>query len=131
MTNAAPTMISIPVAPGELIDKITILQIKAQRLSDRQKLANVRRELALLRAEQEKHIRPDEKLSELGRQLLAVNEAIWDLENAIRRCEVEQEFGENFVAVARRIYQRNDRRAELKREINQHLGSELLEEKSY
>jgi hypothetical protein len=131
MTNAASTMISIPVAPGELIDKITILQIKVQRLRDRRKLANVRKELALLQAQQEKHIRPDEKLSELGGQLLAVNEAIWDLEDAIRRCEANQEFGENFVAVARRIYQRNDRRAELKREINLHLGSELLEEKSY
>lgn len=123
--------IVIPVPPGELIDKITILEIKAQRLDHAEKLKNVQRELSLLRAEQDKHISMDAELSRLQQQLRAVNEKIWDLENDIRDCEAREDFGEKFIGVARQIYATNDHRARLKREINTYLGSELLEEKSY
>jgi Family of unknown function (DUF6165) len=123
--------IVIPVPPGELVDKITILEIKAQRLTDTTKLRNVRRELNLLCSVRERELPRDSRLTDLQQQLMEVNAAIWDLENAIRRCEANSNFGEEFVAIARRVYERNDRRAQLKREINLYLGSDLMEEKSY
>lgn len=124
-------MVSIPVAPGELIDKITILEIKSERMTDPAKLLNVRHELTILRSEQKQRIAADSKLTELELKLKDVNGRIWDLEDVIRECERRKDFGELFVDTARKIYRTNDERAAIKKDINLHLGSLIVEEKSY
>jgi hypothetical protein len=123
--------IVVPIPPGELIDKITILKLKVERFSDPTKVANVRRELDLLNTERQRCIPADKTLAELEEELYTVNGEIWELEDAIRDREARSDFGEEFVATARQIYKTNDHRARLKRQINLLLGSELLEEKSY
>lgn len=124
-------VIMIPVAPGELIDKITILKIKSERMSDAEKLVNVRRELEMLRAEQRRHIAADPQIADMQARLEEVNGRIWDLEDVIRDCERNKDFGEVFLETARKIYRTNDERAAIKKEINLHLGSQIVEEKSY
>jgi len=126
-----PRPISIDVGAGELIDKITILEIKIRAISDEGKVANVRRELELLIAARERAIPPSSDLDRLTNELRAVNEELWRIENDIRRCECRQEFGTHFVELARSVYQRNDRRAGIKRQINDLLGSAITEEKEY
>lgn len=117
-----------PVSWGELVDKITILEIKAARIADPAKLANIRHELqALTQVRDAKGIAPPALVSELRR----VNEQLWDIEDLIRECEERGDFGPAFVALARSVYKTNDRRAALKRQINDAMGSELVEEKSY
>ena len=123
-------MIEVPVSWGELVDKITILQIKSERMSDETKLKNVRRELDLLTQRLGANA-GNAEASRLTRALYDVNAALWDIEDNIRDCESAGDFGEKFVKLARLVYITNDRRAELKREINIALGSALVEEKSY
>jgi len=129
--RAAPWMVSTPCSLGELIDKITILRIKADRLGEEEKLVNVRRELALLErlAGEGGPIGPSIDL--LTEQLAAVNARLWDIEDAIRTCERKGDFGPRFVALARSVYGENDVRAALKRAINTLANSVLIEEKSY
>jgi hypothetical protein len=124
-------LILIPLAPGELIDKITILKIKSERMSDPEKLANVSRELELLRQEQSRHIADDPQITEMQTRLEEVNGRIWDLEDVIRDCDRNKDFGELFLDTARKIYRTNDERAAIKKQINLHLGSQIVEEKSY
>jgi hypothetical protein len=121
----------IEVAPGELVDKITILQIKSERIADPDKLRNIRVELTALRTVQEESLRPCPELAELTAQLKAVNERLWQIEEDIRLCERGHDFGPRFVALARSVYHENDRRSALKRAINELLRSRLIEEKSY
>jgi len=123
--------VAVEVAPGELIDKITILEIKAERLSEPARLRNVRTELAALRAARERAVQPSPPLEALTAELRAVNEALWQTEDDLRLCERDQDFGPRFVELARSVYRLNDGRAELKRRINELLGSSLVEEKSY
>jgi hypothetical protein len=123
-------MIEAPVSWGELVDKITILQIKSDRMSDPEKLANVRKELGLLTEKLGVHAENVE-VARLTRQLYDVNAALWDIEDDIRECENAADFGETFVKLARAVYITNDKRADLKREVNVALGSGLMEEKSY
>jgi len=123
--------VAVAVAPGELIDKITILEIKAVRIGDGAKRANVRAELAVLVEARDRAIVGSDELEALASELRSVNEALWDIEDDIRDREREGDFGERFVALARSVYQTNDLRAELKRRINLLLGSAILEEKSY
>jgi tetratricopeptide (TPR) repeat protein/ADP-heptose:LPS heptosyltransferase len=120
-----------PVAVGELIDKITILEIKAARLTSPDKLRNVHYELEILRATQARAWEPSEALDNLTRELRAVNEALWDIEDEIRRCEAAGDFGPRFIELARSVYRQNDQRAALKRRLNELLGSAIVEEKSY
>ncbi len=127
----AENLIRIPVAPGELIDKITILEIKAERISDFDKLENIRRELEILKYEQDQNLPLTTVITDLTSKLKDVNERIWDLEDTIRDCERSKDFGEVFLDTARMIYRTNDERAALKKEINLHLGSQIVEEKSY
>jgi Family of unknown function (DUF6165) len=129
---AAPTQsVTIEVAPGELIDKITILKIKAERISDPEKLRNVRAELETLRAARVRMIAGSEELETLTAKLQSVNEALWEIEDKIRTCERNGDFGPKFIELARSVYKSNDRRAAIKRQINLLLGSGLIEEKSY
>ena len=123
--------VTIEVAAGELVDKITILEIKSERIADPAKLANVRTELAVLAAARAAALPPSPGLDRLTAELRAVNEALWQIEDDIRDCEAAGDFGPRFVALARSVYRTNDRRAALKREINALTGSRLIEEKSY
>lgn len=120
-----------PVSWGELLDKITILEIKDRRIADAAKRANVRRELDALNAEVARHGTLPEGTAALMDELRAVNEALWDIEDEVRDCERRQDFGPRFVELARGVYHSNDRRAAVKRRLNDLLGSELVEEKSY
>jgi tetratricopeptide (TPR) repeat protein len=123
--------VMVAVSPGELIDKITILEIKNERMTDSDKLDHVRAELAALRAARSQALAPSEPLEALTAELRAVNEALWQVEDEIRLCERNGDFGPRFIALARSVYQQNDRRAALKRQINTLLGSDLVEEKAY
>ena len=123
--------IEVAVSPGELIDKITILEIKCERIVDPGKLANVRKELAILAAARDGSIPPSDRSARLAADLKAVNEALWDIEDRIRDCDRVSDFGDAFIALARSVYGMNDKRAALKREINELLGSAIIEEKSY
>lgn len=123
-------MIEVPVAWGELVDKITILEIKSERIADPAKLANVATELRLLR-ERLGTVEADPAVARLHAALKGVNEELWVIEDAIRDCERGGDFGPTFIELARSVYRTNDRRAELKRDVNLALGSAILEEKSY
>jgi hypothetical protein len=125
------SLIETPVSFGELIDKITILEIKSQRIDDAGKLANVRNELELLNATWGNAPASQTDISGERARLLAVNERLWDIEDEIRVKESAQEFDAAFIKLARSVYFENDERAAIKREINLKLGSQLVEEKSY
>lgn len=123
--------ILVEIAPGELIDKITILEIKTERITDEEKLNNVRVELEVLEKARDDAMQSSSALDELTANLREVNEAIWDIEDDIRDCERRADFGPKFIELARSVYHSNDKRAAFKREINELLGSKLIEEKSY
>ncbi len=123
--------ILVEIAPGELIDKITILELKAERIADAKKRANVLVELATLTDARAAAIPPDGEADRLTAELKAVNGALWEIEDDIRECDRADDFGPRFVELARAVYRTNDRRAELKRALNLHLGARLIEEKSY
>jgi len=123
--------IKVPVSPGEVLDKITILEIKSERMSDPGKVANVRVELSLLQATWREFIRDDDVIRGLHAQLKEVNEALWEIEDDIRDKDRAKEFDERFIELARAVYVTNDRRSRVKKELNLHLGSEIIEEKSY
>lgn len=125
------TDILVPVSPGELIDKITILRIKAGRIDDAGKRANVLVELAALEAVAAAHVPADEGIAGLTAELQAVNETLWVVEDDLRDLERAKDFGARFVELARAVYVTNDRRAALKKAINTALGSRIVEEKSY
>ena len=129
--RAAPRLLSTPCSLGELIDKITILRIKATRIREDEKLANVRRELALLERLALEDGPVGSTIDLLTDRLAAVNARLWDIEDAIRICEREGDFGPRFVALARSVYGENDARASLKRAINALANSAIVEEKSY
>ncbi len=123
--------IPIEAAPGELIDKITILQIKADRFRDAEKLRNVRNELAALESARDQTLAETGELGDLTAELRAVNETLWRIEDDLRDCERRGDFGPAFIELARSVYRNNDHRAAIKRRINILLGSEIIEEKSY
>lgn len=120
-------MVLVEISIGELFDKISILEIKSDRISDPEKLVNVNSELSVLGKAASEIRPPDDLLSALRK----TNEALWDIEDRIRILESKKEFGEEFVELARAVYHTNDERSRLKREINLACGSRLVEEKSY
>ena len=121
----------VEVAPGELIDKITILKIKLENINNGAKLANIRREYEILMDTFRSQVEETEDLRALIDELRAINQKIWDIEDEIRDLERAKDFGDQFVAVARSVYRSNDRRAAAKRKINELLNSVIIEEKSY
>ena len=125
------SFISVEIAPGELIDKITILEIKLKRISDPGKLENVREEWQALTEVRDTTIKVSDQLRLLSDELKTVNEMLWKIEDDIRDCERNRKFGKHFITLARSVYKTNDERAQLKRRINHLLGSRLVEEKSY
>lgn len=128
--SSLPPCPSVPVSWGELLDKITILEIKRDRIAAPDKRANVLRELGVL-ARVAAAVDGVGGLAALVFRLKAVNRDLWEIEDAIREEEARRDFGARFVALARAVYLTNDRRAAIKREINRLLGSALVEEKSY
>ena len=125
------TEIRVPISPGELLDKITILRIKAQRISDPQKLANVRMELSALEDTWSGSGYANADLDSEVDALLKVNERLWVIEDDIRDKERAKGFDAEFIRLARAVYFENDERADIKRRINLKLGSKIVEEKSY
>ncbi|HET9160445.1 MAG TPA: DUF6165 family protein [Caulobacteraceae bacterium] len=123
--------IMAPISAGELVDKITILRVKAERIGDPAKEANVRKELAMLEAIAADALPASAEIERLTGELAQVNGALWDIEDGKRDCERRQDFGDRFVQLARSVYIENDRRAAIKRAINEAAGSDIIEEKSY
>jgi len=123
--------IAVPVSPGELIDKLTILEIKSERMSDAKKLANVKLELNLLSDTWAKSDYAKIDISTEWSELKRINAELWDIEDQIRDEERHQRFGDEFIRLARAVYFINDDRAAVKRQINDKLGSKIVEEKSY
>ena len=121
----------VPLSPGELLDKITILRIKVARIQDAAKLANVKRELSLLEKTWKESGAAAHDVALDERALENVNERLWDIEDRIREKEARQTFDRDFIELARAVYICNDERAAIKKRINVQLGSSLVEEKSY
>ncbi len=126
-------LVEAPISLGELVDKITILEIKQQNIADEAKLKNIRHELEVLneRLKTQLDVAGTAKLSPLKEKLKTINESLWGIEDDIRDCERNRDFGEDFVRLARSVYFTNDERADVKKQINVAFGSELVEEKSY
>ena len=123
--------INIPVSPGELLDKITILEIKAERIQDEQKLKNVETELDLLQQAWTRNVFENDELQSLKRQLRDSNRRLWEIEDEIRIRESHKKFDARFIELARSVYIQNDKRATIKRKINEQLGAAIMEEKHY
>ncbi len=123
--------ILVPISPGELLDKITILEIKSERMSDEEKLSNVRRELSLLNQTWNERVSADDTIRRIHAELGNINEALWEIEDDIRDKEKAREFDQRFVELARSVYFTNDKRAAAKKGLNTYLGSDIVEEKSY
>jgi len=121
----------VPISPGELLDKVTILRIKAARISDAAKLANVRHELSLLEQVWREAASAQVDLAAEEADLLAVNTELWDIEDHIREHEAQRRFDAAFIELARSVYHRNDERAAIKKRVNLKLSSSIVEEKSY
>src|SRR5262249_45147590 len=121
----------IEVAPGDLPNKLPTPKIKSERIPASAKLANVCAELAAVETARRDAVPPSPRLDELTAQLKAVNEQLWDIEDAIRLCERDHDFGPRFTELARSVYRTNDRRSALKRAINDLLGARFVEEKAH
>jgi hypothetical protein len=134
MTHTENTILT-PTSPGELIDKITVLKIKSERIEGKLKLANINRELALLEKTREEHFPKDQEFTNrilvLELALKKANEEIWDMGEKIRELGGKKDFGPEFIEVAYGIHIANDHRASVKKDINLLFGSSLIEEKSY
>ena len=125
------TAVKVEISPGELIDRITILEIKAARINDEAKRANIGVELSELTAARRGAVPASARLAALTGELSEVNGALWDIEDEIRALEAAGDFGPAFIELARAVYKTNDRRSAIKRKINELLGSRLIDEKSY
>jgi len=121
----------VPISVGELLDKISILEIKAEAITDPAKQANVIRELAALEAVRRRQVAALPELPVLCAELKSANRALWQIEDEIRAHERDGRFDESFIELARGVYRTNDRRAVVKRRINELTSSEIVEEKSY
>ncbi|MDK8466029.1 DUF6165 family protein [Marinobacter sp. SS13-12] len=124
-------VIKVPVSFGEVLDKITILEIKSERIADPEKVKNVRLELDELSGTWNEAVQDQAAIADLRKQLKAVNEELWEIEDDIRDQEAAQDFGPKFIELARAVYVTNDKRAAIKKEVNLALGSRFVEEKSY
>lgn len=124
-------VIKVPVSFGEVLDKITILEIKSERIKDEAKVRNVRLELDELTATWNQAVPDPSAIADLRQQLKSVNEQLWEIEDDIRDQEAAQDFGPRFIELARAVYVTNDKRAAIKKDVNLALGSRFVEEKSY
>ena len=123
--------ILIEVSVGELLDKISILEIKKDKIKDPEKLEFIKNELSLLREEFKNNVKSDKKIDELYQSLKIINARLWTIEDDKRKCEKEKDFTENFIKLSRDVHILNDDRAKIKLEINNHTGSKIKEIKEY
>ena len=123
--------VKIPISIGELLDKISILEIKCIKILDENKLVNIKKELSVLKQEYEKIKINDSVINSLYKELYGINLMLWEVEDSIRVLEKNQKFENSFIELARNVYKTNDRRFEVKNKINSILNSEFKEEKSY
>ncbi len=123
--------IIIEVSIGELLDKVSILEIKQEKIKDSEKLKFINNEHSILKGQLEKNIKSDEKLNNLYRSLKEINSKLWSIEDEKRLCEKEKNFGEKFIKLSRDVHFLNDDRAKIKLEINNHTGSKIKEIKQY
>ena len=123
--------ILIPISPGEFLDKITILEIKSERIASTEKKANVDKELSMLNEVWANAVTEDTEITSMRAELKSINETLWDIEDDIRDEERAKRFSERFIELARSVYVTNDQRADVKKRINLHLKSDIVEEKSY
>lgn len=130
-TVSSAKTIQVEISAGELLDKITILEIKNERMDDARQLQHIRCELDVLRAARDRALTPIPELARCTEELKTVNEKLWDIEDEIRECERQRDFGPRFVELARAVYRHNDRRSAIKRAINELAGSRIVEQKSY
>jgi hypothetical protein len=130
-TRVQNSIVTAEISIGELVDKITILRIKQERINDKAKLKNINTELDSLKNTYAQQIPETETLHSLTEELLTINKTLWDIEDDIREKEYHKQFDEQFILLARRVYFTNDHRGTIKRIINEACGSRLVEEKSY
>ncbi len=123
--------ILIPISPGELLDKITILEIKSERIDSAEKKANVNNELAMLNKVWDEAVTVDNEITAMRTEMKSINETLWDIEDDIRDEERDRRFEDRFIELARSVYVTNDQRADVKKRINIYLKSDIVEEKSY
>ena len=123
--------ILVEVSVGELLDKISILEIKKEKIKDTESLKFIKKEYNVLKGELDKHIKTDEKLKNLFNSLKEINSKLWVIEDDKRKCEKDSDFGENFIRLSRDVHFLNDTRAKIKLDINNHTGSKIKEIKEY
>ena len=123
--------ILIPISPGELLDKITILEIKSERIASAEKKANVNNELEMLNTVWRDSVTEDAEIAAMRNEMKKINETLWDIEDDIRDEERDKRFEKRFIELARSVYVTNDQRADVKKRINLYLKSDIVEEKSY
>jgi len=123
--------ILIPISPGELLDKITILEIKSERIESTEKKANVNKELAMLNSVWAEAVTEDEEIKAMRSEMKSINETLWVIEDDVRDEERDKRFETRFIELARSVYVTNDQRADVKKRINLYLKSDIVEEKSY
>ena len=123
--------ILVEVSIGELLDKISILEIKQEKIKDSEKLKFINNEYSILKKQLENNIKSDQKINELFETLKKINSKLWDIEDNKRRCEKEKNFGEEFIKLSRDVHFLNDERAKIKLELNNYTGSKIQEVKEY
>ena len=130
MTNKSKKILS-EISAGELLDKISILEIKLKKISDKSSQNDVKKEYEILKEVQNKSIESNDKIKQLFNELKNINLNLWDIEDKLRKFEKEKDFGKNFIELARSVYFNNDKRSKVKSEINKILGSNIKEVKQY
>tara|TARA_B100001540_G_C15240073_1_gene387927 strand:- start:88 stop:477 length:390 start_codon:yes stop_codon:yes gene_type:complete len=123
--------ILVEVSVGELLDKISILEIKKEKIKDQNKLKFINEEFKLLKDQYDKNVKPDDKINKLFNALKEINNKLWNIENEKRLCEKNSDFGEVFIKTSRDIHFLNDERGKIKLEMNNHTGSKIKEIKEY
>jgi len=123
--------IIVEVSIGELLDKISILKIKQEKIKDPEKLKFISNEYLILKEQLENNIKPDDKLDELYKSLKEINSKLWVIEDEKRQCEKDKDFGDKFIKLSRNVHFLNDDRAKIKLKINEHTGSKIKEIKEY
>ena len=123
--------IIVEVSVGELLDKISILEIKLEKIKDKEKLKFINNELSILKNQLEKNVKSDDKVNNLYKSLKEINTKLWNIEDNKRQCEKDKDFGENFIKLSRDVHFLNDDRAKVKLEINNYTGSVIKEIKEY
>ena len=130
MTNKSKKILS-EISPGELLDKLSILEIKLEKIKDKNSLDEIDKEYKMLKNAQNSNIEITDKIEKLFKEIKEVNTNLWDIEDKLRICEKNKDFGKNFTELARKVYLNNDKRSKIKLQINKILGSNIREIKQY